>query len=191
MTSVMGATASPQPQVAAAAAAASEPAIGKEFNSFIKLLIAQMRNQDPLAPVDSTQFVQQLATFSSLEQQVNSNTQLGSIASMMSNLTGIMAGQVLGQTVSLQSSWLPYSGEPVQFSADLPEGTTRSVLSIRDQGGQTVWTETLPPGTLAHSWDGRSTADGQAPAGELYEFSIDTYSLDGQYTGSIAPRVTG
>lgn len=191
MTSVMGATASPQPQVAAAAAAASEPAVGKEFNSFIKLLIAQMRNQDPLAPVDSTQFVQQLATFSSLEQQVNSNTQLGSIASMMSNLTGIMAGQVLGQTVSLQSSWLPYSGEPVQFSGDLPEGTTRSVLSIRDQGGQTVWTETLPPGTPVHSWDGRSTAGGQAPAGELYEFSIDTYSLDGQYTGSIAPRVTG
>jgi flagellar basal-body rod modification protein FlgD len=189
MTSVTGATASPQPQIAAAAT--SEPAIGKEFNSFIKLLVAQMRNQDPLAPIDSTQFVQQLATFSSLEQQVNSNTQLGSIASMMGNLTGIMAGQALGQTVSLQSSWLPYSGEPVQFGADLPEGTTRSVLSIRDQGGQTVWTETLPPGTLAHSWDGRSTAGGQAPAGELYEFSIDTYSFDGQYTGSIAPRVTG
>ena len=77
MTSVMGATASSQLPIASAAA--SEPAIGKEFNSFIKLLIAQMRNQDPLAPIDSTQFVQQLATFSSLEQQVNSNTQLGSI----------------------------------------------------------------------------------------------------------------
>ena len=189
MTSVMGATASSQLPIASAAA--SEPAIGKEFNSFIKLLIAQMRNQDPLAPIDSTQFVQQLATFSSLEQQVNSNTQLGSIASMMGNLTGIMAGQALGQTLSLQSSWLPYAGQAVQFSADLPGGTSRSVLSIRDQAGQTVWTETLPAGALAHSSDGRSTAGVQAPAGELYEFSIDTYSLDGQYTGSIAPRVTG
>ena len=49
MTSVMGATASSQLPIASAAA--SEPAIGKEFNSFIKLLIAQMRNQDPLAPI--------------------------------------------------------------------------------------------------------------------------------------------
>lgn len=189
MTSITGAAASPLSSIATSGT--SQPSVGKEFNSFIKLLIAQMRNQDPLAPVDSTQFVQQLATFSSLEQQVNSNTQLGSIASMMNNLTSIMAGQVLGQTVSLQSSWLPYAGEPVEFSADLPAGTTRSVLSIRDQGGQTVWTETLPPGTLSHAWDGRSTAGGQAQAGELYEFSIDTYSLDGQYTGSIAPRVRG
>ena len=110
---------------------------------------------------------------------------------MMGNLTGIMAGQALGQTLSLQSSWLHYAGQAVQFSADLPGGTSRSVLSIRDQAGQTVWTETLPAGALAHSWDGRSTAGVQAPAGELYEFSIDTYSFDGQYTGSIAPRVTG
>jgi flagellar basal-body rod modification protein FlgD len=189
MTSITGAAASAASPIATATA--SQPSIGKEFNSFIKLLIAQMRNQDPLAPTDSTQFVEQLATFSSLEQQVNSNTQLGSIASMMNNLTGIMTGQVLGQTVSLQSSWLPYAGEPIEFIADLPAGTTRSVLSIRDQGGQTVWTETLPPGTALYTWDGRATAGGQAPAGELYEFSIDAYSLHGQYTGSIAPRVRG
>ena len=44
--------------------------IGEEFNSFIQLLTAQVRNQDPLAPLDSTQFVEQLATFSTLEQQV-------------------------------------------------------------------------------------------------------------------------
>ena len=168
-----------------------QPAIGKEFNSFIKLLTAQVRNQDPLSPLDSTQFVEQLATFSALEQQVNSNTSLNSIASMMGDLTSIVAGQVLGQTVSLQSSWLPFSGDPVQFSADMPQGTVRSVLSIKDQSGQTVWTETLTPGASAYSWDGRSASGSQVPTGDLYEYSIDTYSAAGQYTGSVAPRVAG
>lgn len=171
------------------ASTSAQPAIGQEFNSFIKLLTAQVRNQDPLSPLDSTQFVEQLATFSSLEQQVNSNTSLGSIAAMMGDLTSIVAGQLLGQTVSLQSSWLPYSGDAVQFSADTPEGTARSVLTIKDQSGQAVWTETLVPGAGVYSWNGRSTSGSQVPAGDLYEYSIDTYSTVGQYTGSVAPRV--
>ncbi|MEZ5946734.1 MAG: flagellar hook capping FlgD N-terminal domain-containing protein [Hyphomonas sp.] len=53
------------------ASTATQPGIGEEFNSFIQLLTAQVRNQDPLSPMDSTQFVEQLATFSTLEQQVH------------------------------------------------------------------------------------------------------------------------
>ena len=50
---------------------------GEEFTNFIKLLTAQVQNQDPLSPMDSTQFVDQLATFSSLEQQVQTNSKPG------------------------------------------------------------------------------------------------------------------
>lgn len=60
--------------------------IGVEFNSFLRLLTAQVQNQDPLAPIDSTQFVEQLATFSSLEQQVNTNQTLSTIAELIADL---------------------------------------------------------------------------------------------------------
>lgn len=64
---------------------------GDEFNNFLKLLTAQIRNQDPLEPLDSTQFVEQLATFSSLEQQVQSNTRLDTIAATLQELYTAMA----------------------------------------------------------------------------------------------------
>lgn len=54
-----------------------------EFNTFLELLTAQIRNQDPLAPLDSTQFVEQLATFSNLELQAKNTQILESIAAMM------------------------------------------------------------------------------------------------------------
>lgn len=66
--------------------------IGAEFDSFIRLLTAQVQNQDPLSPLDSTQFVEQLATFSALEQQVQTNTHLQSIADLVRSLNGATDG---------------------------------------------------------------------------------------------------
>ncbi len=60
--------------------------VAEQFDTFLKLLTAQVRNQDPLAPLDSTQFVEQLATFSSLEQQVQTNTLLQSLSQDIKNM---------------------------------------------------------------------------------------------------------
>ncbi|MCI4643282.1 MAG: flagellar biosynthesis protein FlgD, partial [Hyphomonadaceae bacterium] len=102
------------------ASPATPAQFGEEFNSFIQLLTAQVRHQDPLSPMDSTQFVEQLATFSTLEQQVRSNQSLESIATMISDLHSVIASDWLGQKVSVESSWVPYAGAPVEFTADLP-----------------------------------------------------------------------
>ena len=174
---------------AAAASAASQPAIGEEFNSFIKLLTAQMRNQDPLAPLDSTQFVEQLATFSALEQQVRSNSSLSSIATMMNDMTGLLAGQWLGQSVSIQTAKVPYTGNTIEFNVDVPKSTASSVLTIKDSAGQTVWTETLDPASRTHTWDGQLQSGAMATTGEAYTFSIDTYDAANVHTGTKLPNV--
>ena len=57
--------------------------VGEEFSTFLTLLTAQIKNQDPLAPLDSTQFVEQLATFSNLELQAKGNATLENIANML------------------------------------------------------------------------------------------------------------
>ena len=66
---------------------ASEPdsasLLATDFSNFLNLLTAQLRAQDPLSPVDSTQFVEQLASFSTVEQQINTNTKLDQIASQL------------------------------------------------------------------------------------------------------------
>ena len=172
-----------------ALAASQQPAIGEEFNTFIKLLTAQVRNQDPLAPLDSTQFVEQLATFSALEQQVQSNSALGTIATMMNDMTGLLASQWLGQAVSIEASSVPYTGNAIDFSVNAPLGTERSVLTVKDSSGQAVWTETLDAGTEIHSWNGQLQSGGRATSGDVYTFSIDTYDADDVYINAVLPQV--
>ncbi len=166
-----------------------QPAIGEEFNSFLKLLTAQMRNQDPLAPLDSTQFVEQLATFSALEQQVRSNSSLEIIATMMNDMTGLLASQWLGQAVSIEAPRLPYTGTNVNFSIAPPSGTERSILTIKDADGQAVWTEELDPDSDVHTWDGRLLSGGMATSGQVYDFSISNYGAGNELLGNTSPHV--
>lgn len=69
---------------AATVSAEAQSSIATEFNTFLNLLTAQIQNQDPLAPLDSTQFVEQLATFSNLELQAEGNQTLDDIAGLLS-----------------------------------------------------------------------------------------------------------
>lgn len=174
-------------------AVAKEPVVsperfGEEFMSFIQLLTAQVRNQDPLSPMDSTQFVEQLATFSNLEQQVVGNQTLEGIATMIGDLHSMLASEWLGQRVSVETSWVPYSGEAVDFEFDLPDGVDKAVLAVLDTDGEAVWSEDLDLSQDAYKWDG-DTLTGQKPANDtLFEFGISLYQ-DGQYVGTVAPRI--
>lgn len=187
MSDVTAASGASTASSASSSATATTQQFGEEFNSFIQLLTAQVRHQDPLSPMDSTQFVEQLATFSTLEQQVRSNQSLESIAVMMSDLHAVIASDWLGQKVSVESSWVPYSGAAVEFTADMPEDTDRAVLSVRDSDGNVLHTETLKSKTDTYIWDGETESGETAPDG-VYQFSIDLYK-DDAYLGTIAPRI--
>ena len=173
----------------AASSAGTQAEVGKEFNSFLQLLTAQIRNQDPLAPLDSTQFVEQLATFSSLEQQVRSNTQLENIASMIGGLhSSLLAGQWLGETVAIDTSWAPYAGEAVEFVVDIPDSTDETVLKVRDADGNEIWSKTLDPEAESYFWNGE-TSSGEEPAGDaVYQLEIQMYK-DGELQRTTSPRV--
>ena len=78
-------------------------------NEFLKLLITQLQNQDPMNPTDNTQFITQLAQFSSLEQQSNLNTSFENLSSymMMNQATGL-----IGKTVVIEDDYLgTFTGE--------------------------------------------------------------------------------
>ncbi|WP_373005304.1 flagellar hook assembly protein FlgD [Hyphomonas sp.] len=171
-----------------ATAPTEQAQIGEEYNSFLKLLTAQLKNQDPLAPLDSTQFVEQLATFSSLEQDVKSNSSLDIIAAKMSDLYAIAATQWIGQTVSVETSWVPFSSQAVDFTVDIPEEADRAILSVKNSAGEVVWTKTLDPKADSFSWDGSNQATNAiSPVGQ-YQFGIELYRSD-EYYGTVAPQL--
>ncbi len=95
MTTVSPTYTAPTPPPSAAAAKSS---VGDmDYNAFLKLLIAQLKNQDPTKPMDSTQFVAQLATFSQVEQAISSNSKLDSLLTA-SGLS--IADSVIGHTIT-------------------------------------------------------------------------------------------
>ena len=162
--------------------------IGQEFNNFLQLLTAQIQNQDPLAPLDSTQFVEQLATFSSLEQQVETNTSLDRISDLIANLNAIAADQWLGEQVTIESSWVPYLGETVEYEIQPPNQADSGVLTVRDSNGTVVWSEGLDLSSVRQSWDGQLGTGETAAIDSLYQVSIDYYG-SGEFLGSTAPRL--
>src|SRR5712675_2430466 len=93
---------------AAAAAAAATPSgavtaqksLSTNFNTFLTLLTTQLKNQDPLAPMDSNQFTQQLVQFSQVEQQINANKNLESLISLTKARGAIDAVSYLGKKLT-------------------------------------------------------------------------------------------
>ncbi len=159
---------------------------GKEFNNFLKLLTAQVRNQDPLSPMDSTQFVQQLATFSTLEQQVKSNLTLERIAGLISQLGA--QGPETQQVALPPGAWLAYSGEAVRFVVDNLEGADALVLNARDAAGRLIWSEALPATAGPHAWSGEMSDGTVAAKGMLVALEIDMIR-NGTVLRTIIPRI--
>lgn len=166
----------------------SEAFVGEEFNNFLKLLTAQLRHQDPLSPLDSTQFVEQLASFSTLEQQVRANSSLESMASMIGDLHAMFASDWLGKTVTVESSWVPYSGNAVEYSVDAPDEASHAIVNIANSSGEVVYSGPLDLSQERQSWDGRLASGGAATPGEIFEFGIDLYAGDA-FIGTVAPQV--
>lgn len=151
-------------------------ALASDFETFLKLLTTQIQYQDPLNPSDSTEFVAQLATFSSVEQQVKTNDQL-------QNLTALSGVQSLGQLASWvgmevqAAASVSYEGAPVTLYPEIPLTAERADLVIKDTNGVEVARRSLPLGPDPYEWDGK-TADGSALADGVYSFSVEPFVGD-------------
>ncbi len=110
-------------------------------DDFFKLLVAQLKNQDPTKPVESTQFTAQLAQFSSLEKLDNVNTTLTSLLGQQDLVNRVQAAQLAGKYVTAsgdQADSFTATGKPVDLGYDLPEDARKVLVTIYDQNGRAV-----------------------------------------------------
>lgn len=137
--------------------------LGKK-DIFLKLLVAQMQNQDPLKPQDATQMSAQLAQFNMVEQQMSTNELLTAMLanSQSGNSEMATASSYLGHQVLADTSSFTFDGSsPVQFSIDLQGDAAAADVQIVDSFGRTVRTiqsGSLPSGINNLSWDGKTDA---------------------------------
>lgn len=179
MTEINPAAASTGTNGAASSSAINPNGIGEEFNQFLQLLTAQIQNQDPLSPLDSTQFVEQLATFSSLEQQVRTNASLEGIAAMIGDMHAIIANDWLGQEVAVASKHIAYEGKPIEFEVNPSLAHDAAILTVKDSQDNIVWQEALDANAERYQWDGALGGQSAKAANGIYQFQLDLYK-DGQ-----------
>ena len=91
--------------------------LADNFDTFLTLLTTQMQNQDPLAPLDSTEFTNQLVQFSSVEQQIKTNESITSLVAASNASTGASLSGYLGQTAQLNSTGSGYYGDEASWSS--------------------------------------------------------------------------
>jgi flagellar basal-body rod modification protein FlgD len=175
----------------ASAAAAATTSLGQD--AFLKLLMAQLRNQDPMNPVQGTEFVTQLSQFSMVEQSVQQSTTLGNISKQLSGLSNSDATQLVGKTITVNGSGMNWNGVLATTGNVTLGGAAQKVtVSISDSQGNVVRTLQLgaePAGALGVSWDGRTDAGSAAPAGN-YTMSVNATDASGQPV-STSQTVTG
>ncbi len=156
---------------ASASNSAQTYALTSDFETFLKMLTVQARNQDPLEPLDSSEYASQLAQFSMVEQQVQTNDLLSNLAGAMSvnldQLTSWVGTQV--QT----SAACNFNGTPVDMTIDPDPTADKAELFVRNETGAVVDRVSVPTDRSGFSWSGQ-TKDGALPSG-TYTASLENY----------------
>ena len=158
---------------AAAATEGTSNALSSDFETFLKLLTAQMKNQDPQEPLDSTQFVSQLASFSAVEQQISTNQKLDDlIGAMNANAAGQMSSWI-GATVQSPAA-AEFSGEPIEVHYKVPADATYGRVIVTSEGGKEIATLPVEVGSTSIIWDGKGS-DKVTAANGNYTFEIEGF----------------
>ncbi|MGE5515380.1 MAG: FlgD immunoglobulin-like domain containing protein [Bacteroidota bacterium] len=160
--------------------AASGKSLAQNFDTFLTMLTTQLKHQDPLSPMDSTQFTNQLVQFAGVEQQINANSNLEKLISATSMNTGAQAVNYIGRAVEADTNQVPLQGSvdtqsntiqlangKATFKYALSETSTSTLLRIKDSTGAVVRTLSgdVTKGIHEITWDGEDSAGTAMAAG--------------------------
>lgn len=179
-------------QLASSATSKAKKELGQE--DFLALMIQQLKNQDPLKPMENGEFIGQMAQFSTVSGIADMSKSIGGLTDAFNSGQALQAASMVGRTVLTEASTSQFSGtKPVAGAVELPYGTSSAVVRVYSNAGELV--RELPLGTQQaglsnFSWDG-TMANGQpAPAGR-YKFTaaIESPQGDTALTTYLASKV--
>ncbi len=152
------------------------------FNNFLKMLMTQLQNQDPTSPMDTNQFTQELVQFSSVEQQITTNTSLTKLIELTQAGEVMQASSMIGKQVTVAADHVPLQGGrgmvqltapaagPVQIAVFAESGRKLADVSVSAQKGVNNWV-----------WDGKDSTGRQLPDG-AYKLAVTGSDTAGKTT---------
>lgn len=152
----------------------------KDFSQFLTLLTTQLQNQDPMNPMDSNEFTNQLVQFSQVEQAINTNQKLDNLVNLqLSGMSGVALGYV-GMDVMYRSADMNYDGEnPVSVIYALNEQAKTAKINVFDEQGNLVYNGDAPKdaGRNEFVWEGVDLLNNPVEPG-TYTVRIDAFDFD-------------
>jgi flagellar basal-body rod modification protein FlgD len=160
------------------------------FQTFLTLLTTQLKNQNPLDPLDTNQFTQQLVQFAQVEQQLKQNEQLATLVSIEKTAQATTALAFVGQNVAVDGQTAALKNSSATWSFQVPKPINATV-TIKSSSGQTVYSGSfaMNTGLQTFNWDGRDNAGTLWPDGN-YTISITGKDASGQ-TVAVPTEVEG
>ncbi len=173
---------------ATSSTSSSATGLSANYSTFLNLLTAQIKNQDPLSPMDTTQWTNQLVQYSSVEQQLKANSYLETIANNGTQGSMNAAVGYIGKTVQAGTDTTTVTaGGSGNWTYTLPAAATSATLSITNAAGTTVWSNTAPDlstGSHAFTWDGKDSTGTAVAAGD-YTLHITAANAGGDLAAKV------
>lgn len=169
----------------------SRASIAQNFDTFLSILVTQLKHQNPLEPLDTNEFTSQLVQFTSVEQQLKTNEYLEALILANQSVSQTQATTFIGKQVTAQGATSELTNSLAQWhytaAADAPTAT----VTIRDQNGTVVFTDerSLGAGENVYSWDGVASDGARLPDG-TYSITIAAQDADGGYV-PVTTQTTG
>lgn len=172
-----------------ASAMSDNTMIASNFTTFLTLLTTQLQNQDPLSPMDTNQFTQQLVEFAGVEQQMKSNDELSTLVSLQQSAQATSALGLVGATVAVNGSSEQLTNGQAAWTLNATKPAT-ATISIANSSGQTVYNGSLAvnAGAQTFNWNGYSN-DGTLNPDGTYTLVATAVDASGQST-AISTQVT-
>ena len=145
-------------------------ALSSDFETFLRMLTTQLQNQDPLNPVDSADFAVQLATFSSVEQQVQTNELLTGLGSQMATLGMAQFPGWIGLEAEVRAT-VQFTGDPVEVEVSVDPSADTAELVVTNAQGAVVARSALPAESGPLLWEARDR-QGQPLPEDSYTLSV-------------------
>ncbi len=161
---------------------------------FLQLLLTQLKNQDPTSPMEQTEFLTQMAQFSTVDGVQGLQSSMNSLVNTMHSTQALQASSLVGQSVMVAADATHFDGSKlVNGEVDVPLGSSDMKIEISNAAGQVVRTmnvSQLDSGSFKFAWDGSNEAGERQPSG-LYQFKVTALvgSSREQLTTSLSANV--
>jgi flagellar basal-body rod modification protein FlgD len=161
------------------------------FETFLKLLTTQLQQQDPLSPMDTAQFTQQLVEYSQVEQQIDTNGNLQTLISQGSSQSAAYATGYLGKKVTVSGGEGSLTNGQAQWTYNLATTATDTTLKVSDADGKIVYTGPgkTTAGNNVFTWNGQDNNGNQLPDG-TYTLAVNAEAGGQTVTTSISSTGT-